>query len=439
MSLLKTVAGHRLTKQAGKIIFYVGLSRLAAVAGTIWAVRCLGPQNNGISTSLGYVLAWVSLFVGCSLDNLLIRRYKHAATEEERRRLVELALSQRFFFSLILGVAGIPVAWLLLRIFRPAGEWWLGIWAAVPLLVLTSIQPNWVNIAQEDLPVNYKASTIAGVFAALAYFLFFRPGQPAGSDLVVVAAQMVLQFVILWRATFKRLWPLPIRWRAMREFWPVLSEGRWMFITGMVIYVYISLDVIMLGWFSSEQEVGKYGAAVRLVNSAQQVLGMVPLLLFPRFVEWRKQGVEILWRKQMRLCAIFLALAVPLCGLVFVLSPLIFRLLCGAAFAESAYPFAVLFASKMMVVLNGFFAQGLWAQSEDRKVFWVLVPTAVVSLVCNLLLLPRYGMYAACWINLLSEFLVLIGCFILARRHLKQVLAKAASPETLPTPIQPEA
>jgi O-antigen/teichoic acid export membrane protein len=431
MSLLKVVAGHRLTRQAGRIILYLGLSRLVSVAGTAWATRCLGPEKLGISTFITATAGQIGLFVTFSLDTLFVRRYKNAATEEERESWIALAMSQRFFFSLILGLAGILVAWFL----HPPSQWWLGIIAALPFLVLGMVPPVWVNLAQEDLPANFKAAAISAVFTAVLYFIFFRPGQATGSDLVVLDLGMALQFVILTRAALKRLWPLPIHWRKVREFWPVLREGRWMFISGLVIYIYMSLEVPMLFYLSSAEECGKYGVATRLVAAAQQVLTLVPMLLFPRFVEWRKQGAEVLWRKQLRLAALFLALGLPVCVLAFLLSPLVFRLLYTEIFASAAIPFAVLFVSKIVAVLNGLFTFGLWAQSEDRKVFWVVLPTAIISFACNYLLLPRYGMSAACCVNLLSEVLVLIGCFVLARRHMKDVLAKATMPETSPAPI----
>jgi O-antigen/teichoic acid export membrane protein len=418
MSLLKTVAGHRLTKQAGRIILYLALSRLVSVAGMAWAARCLGPKKLGISTMIAATVGQVSLFVSCSLDILFIRRYKDAATEEEREGWIELAMSQRFFFSLILGLAGMLVAWFL----RLPGQWWLGIVAALPLFVLTSIQPSWINIAQEDLPINFKAAAISSIFMAVLFFLFFRPGQATGSDLVVATLQTALQFGILGRLALKRLWPLPIHWRKVREFWPILREGRWLFASGLAIYVYVNLEVPMLGYLSTLAEVGKYGQATKLVGAAQQVLGLAGLLLFPRFVEWRKLGADVLWRKQLLLAAMFLALCLPVCVLAFLVSPSVFRLLYGAAFADAAIPFAVLFTSKIVVVISSLFIYGLWAGSEDRKVFWVMLPTAIISFVCNLLVLPRYGMFGACSVNLLSEIILLFGCFVLGRRNFKKAM-----------------
>jgi len=109
-------------------------------------------------------------------------------------------------------------------------------------------------------------------------------------------------------------------------------------------------------------------------------------------------------------------------------------LLYRAQVSDAAIPFAILLTSRFVIVINSLLAQGLWVHSEDRKVFWVALPTALISLVANLLLLPKYGMFAACSVNLLSELLILIGCFIFAKRHMNQLMAEAVTGETSVAP-----
>lgn len=382
----------------------------------------------GVSGFLTPVSLWLTLFVTCSLDPLFIRRYKTAATKEEREGWIETAMSQRFFLSMAIGLLAMGVAWVI----HPPADWWLGIWASWPLLVFTAILPAWINMAEEDMPANFRASTVAALCTAGLY-MTFRPGQPAGWDVVVMAVAAVIQFFVQCHSALKRLWPLPIRWSKMRGFWPVFHEGRWLFVSGILIYVYVAMESPMLELFSSQEELGKYSAATKLIASAQQILTLVPALLFPRFVEWRKLGADVMWRKQLKLAGILFLLSAPVCVLAFVLSPMVFRLLYRGDLAESAIPFAVLFTSKVVVVFNGLFAQGLWAQAEDKKVFWVIFPTAAISFLCNIYLLPKYGMYAACSVNLFSELLVLAGCFILARQHVKIAMANDQG-----SPIAPE-
>src|SRR5207249_4085933 len=88
------------------------------------------------------------LFVNGSLDPLFTRRYKQSPTAENREFWVSFVLTQRLFFSLMLGILSIAVAIVL----KLPLNWWLGTVAAFPLLVLTAINPGWVIVADENTP-----------------------------------------------------------------------------------------------------------------------------------------------------------------------------------------------------------------------------------------------------------------------------------------------
>jgi O-antigen/teichoic acid export membrane protein len=53
-------------------------------------------------------------------------------------------------------------------------------------------------------------------------------------------------------------------------------------------------------------------------------------------------------------------------------------------------------------------------------VFFILGPTALLSLTLNLLLIPKFDMWGAACVNLFSETVILCGCFWLTRRKLRQ-------------------
>lgn len=424
--ILADVVSHRFTKQIAQIIVYLGLTRLVTIAGSAWSARCLGPEKLGISGMIVATMGQLLLFVNGSLDPLFTRRYKESPTAENRAFWVSFVLTQRLFFSLILGLLSIAVAIVL----KLPPSWWLGITAAFPLFVLMAIHPGWIVVADENTPTNYRAIAISSVAMALLFLVFFRPGQATGSDVVVQVVAVAVQVALVGRVAYGSRWRLPVDLSKLKQIWPVLWEGRWLFITGLVVYIYVQFEVPLLGYLSSLTELGKYRMAVNLVASLQQVLGLVPILLFPRFVEWRKRGPDFLWKKQLQLAGLGLGVSVPICAVAFLLSPFLIRLLYGSAFADAAIPFAILLTSKFVVVINSLFAQGLWVHAQDRKVFWVALPTALISLVANLLFLPKYGMFAACSINLFSELLILIGCFIFAKRHMNQLMATAATAES---------
>lgn len=405
------ILSHRHFRQITQILLYLGLSRVVTVFATAWASNCLGPHNCGISGMITATLAQLNLVIVLHMDALWIRRYKAAPTEQERQHLVTIGLTQRVLFSVAFALGGLLVA-IILRLPR---EWWLGVGCAVPLLIFNAVQMQWVFVAREVPSVNYRTTAASSLLAAAAYWLFFRPGQAAGSDIAVLAVAAGVGAVIMLRQSVGSVWRLPVKVSHLHELWPLLIEGRWLIICGILIYIYAAFEVPLLGYLCTLSDVGVYTRAYNLANGINQALGLIPIVLYPRILDWQKAGVPYMWNRLKKVSAMGSLALVPVIGLVFLMSPLLFRFLYRPEFRGAAYPFAILFAARCIEMINVLIGQGLLAQAKERHIFRVIVPTSLISLCLNVAFIPTYGMWAAACINLVSQILFLIGTLVLAR------------------------
>ncbi len=119
---------------------------------------------------------------------------------------------------------------------------------------------------------------------------------------------------------------------------------------------------------------GYYRTAGTLVNGVHAFVAIVPVLLYPRMIEWAAQGARVLWQHQCRVIVVTSWCFLPLAVTVFALSPTLYRLIYGAEFLPAAYPFAVLVVAKMLMMLGGIYACGIAAQGHDR---WLLLITSI--------------------------------------------------------------
>ncbi len=92
--------------------------------------------------------------------------------------------------------------------------------------------------------------------------------------------------------------------------------------------------------------------------------------------------------------------------------PVVMHALYGAAFQAAAYPTVILLIGRGVWVISLWFSLGLWAGTQDRRAFLILLPVALVTLVLTILLVPRYGMWAAASVNLLSQGPGVRGLFL---------------------------
>jgi O-antigen/teichoic acid export membrane protein len=152
--------------------------------------------------------------------------------------------------------------------------------------------------------------------------------------------------------------------------------------------------------------VGHYRTACTLANAVHAFVAIVPVLLYPRMIEWAGQGARALWQHQLRVIVVASWCFLPLAVTVFAFSPILYRLIYGAEFLPAAYPFAVLVVAKMLMMLGGIYGCGIAAQGHDRWLLLITSITAAISLPLNLLLIPRFGILGAAAVAAASEAVV---------------------------------
>lgn len=406
---------HRLFQQFAQMTFWRTFALVFGATASIWAARCLGPENLGISAMVIAISEQAMLLVALNLNPLLVREYKRR-DEEGKDDLMATVFTYRLMVAAMLGIliaSGMFLAGV-------SAKWWLAILAGVPYFILISNDSVWALQARENLPAQHRALAIKSLLTASMFFIFFRPGIGPGWDVVVQVIAVGIAMIISWKwAMENRAFSL-VNFQKLKAIKTLVKEGRWLFLTGVVIYIYNSLGSPLLAWLYSVKELGIFRTAILATGALQSFLLLISGLLYPRFIEWQKNGFDFFWQRQKILFYFGLLCLIPITALTFLGAPWFYKLY-GSKFATAAYPFALLATSKYINTLGSIFTFGLWAQSRDRAMLFVIGLAAIFSLCANLLLIPRYGMWAVANVNLGSEILILLGALILAQRKKREM------------------
>lgn len=390
-----------------------------AFVGTAWAVRCLGSYNLGLSGMVQNMVSQATILLSAIYTTVLIREYKYARTEGARNQLIRITTTFRLAGSLLFCLVGATV----MAFHMVPADYHFAGWFFIPLLLVNALQPTWVFQAAEKQHFQSAISVIQSALKAGFYICFFRAGMSAGADLAVLTIVTVLLTAVYWWAIY-RLTPMKgslFDFQGFHMAWRLIVKSRWLFIAGLCSYVYTTLEQPLLGWLNSVDELGKYRTAVTVVGTADSFFIIIPTILYPRFIEWRKRGLDILWRRQLKLAGFFTLLGVLTMLLGFILIPLLYPLVFGAAFTQAAIPCFILVTSKIVVVIGGIFYWGLMTDDRhDRLLFFTAVGMALFSLFSNLYFIPKYGMFAASSVNLASETILLVICVWASFRNLKK-------------------
>jgi O-antigen/teichoic acid export membrane protein len=386
--------------------------------GSIWYSRCLGPEKLGISGMVLGTIAPLVLLVNLNQRAHYIRLYRGNESEAAKENLVTVISTFRIAISALVMLLAVPLLWL----GHFSAEWYLALIAAFPYFFLSANAADWLLQGQDNIPALTRSLTVQALIATTIYLAFFRPGaQPAGSDLLVQNIGLTIATAYAWYAAMKDHKIRLFQWSKLKEIIPILAEGRWLMANGLSIYVYTTLEVPLVGWLYSLHEVGIYRTSMVLVGGVGAFIGYLPILLYPRMLEWKKVGPHFLWRNQKRVLTYFTLLMVVLSAGAFLLAPLVYKYIYGPEFQGGAYPFAFLLTAKMMAVMNGIMDWGMLAQRKDRSVFSIMLVAAIFSVAMNMALIPHFGAIGASAVNMSSEILLFSLFYFFNRRSLKNL------------------
>lgn len=405
----------RLISEArGGMIFV--LARLCSMAlagcGSVWAVRQLGPDKVGVSASVSAWIAPALLFAQLGMQPLVSREYQLSGNKLEYLYVVLIKralLTTAIVVALIMYIAVVGI---------PAG-YGLAVVGGVILFLSQQLTPTWVLLAEERMGWYLALTLTPSILCSVMYFIFISSKSPAGSDLlyqsVFLALAQIPAWMLVWNrhrgecVTFDRsLW---------RRLCGMVFRGRWLFFSGVTIYVYTAFERPYLAYACGARELGLYQSAITLTMLVVAVFGLIQQMLYPRFVAWNHESGQRLYREVNRLFRQSVLVLAPLCLAGTFAHLMLYERVFGDQFAGATYPALVLVYSKVVVFLNGLYGWALWADaSNDRTMAYLMFFVAIISWLLNLAMVPRFGMMGAACVNLLSETLILLGVSILFNR-----------------------
>lgn len=381
------------------------LGKLVGVVGLSYAYRCLGPDNVGVSGTVLVAATFAQLVLDFGLDVVAVR---HAAGRTVALpRLVQAMFSLRLLMSGggLLLMSAAAVFWQGSTVER--WVWWFG---GVHLAFL-NLNFCWYFQATERMPRFSLIQNVVTVVTTLVFLAAFRPGQPMGSDLVVTMAVNALATVGVWIWIRRRQGHALFDRHSLSLARALFREARPTWVFNLTYCALGALSLPLCKYFLGDREAGYFRSAAMLVSALQVVLSYFALMLNPRIVQWRAGPAGRLRGRLLALTGllVFGSLAC-LASLWIVRRPLIL-LLWGEPFLPAAEVLPVLIAAKFLALASGLLVWGLYANYREWLAVACCLPVLVVAVAANLILIPRYGIGAAAWLNFAGEFALLLLCF----------------------------
>lgn len=378
---------------------------LLAFAVAVVLARVLGPDGYGVYSFALAILMFTAVPAQIGIPQLMVRETAKAQATGDwglMRGLWRWGNFSVLAFS-ILGVLAITGILLYLNTWsdESAAVVEVGI-ALIPLVALASVRDACLRglrmVVWGQLPESIFRPSI---FLILVGWWFVTRGSthtltPSNvMILYVIAAALtfVLGGLMLWtaRPVGMRRRPIP---RYMNSYWRNAVIPLSMIAGLQLINNYA--DLLLLGVFRSDEEVGIYRAVFQvalLVMFGLQAINQVIMPHFSRMYVRNEFGqLQRLMTSAVRLS---LVLAIPIAGVIIFFAESVMFWIFGAAYIDGAIPLCIMAAGQLVIVSIGYGWTLLSMSGHEKLTFKALTFGAAINVVLNLALIPPLGMTGA--------------------------------------------
>jgi O-antigen/teichoic acid export membrane protein len=309
----------------------------------------------------------------------------------------------------------------------------------VSLIILFLFQPYLVDLNSSDLFVwlvialivylpfgitaggNYglgKAGVVQGsnllnnltriAFQVFFVFLGFQLAGLAGGFIAGLAAGFLFNYRYL-EVRFCRFGPVHLKSLFSFSFWIFLG------LSGLLILT--TADVVLIGYFMSNTEVGVYRVAMQLASLSVFVALALENVLYPRFSRWNEEGNhEIIATSLSRAYTYSLVLAIPVCVGGWLLADKLLYYFYGEAFSSGTIAFLVLLPLYVIYVFQYLQMMTLNSLNHPKDTFWITSLIVLVNITLDILLIPVIGITGAAIATLISILIsTILGYLVLGK------------------------
>jgi PST family polysaccharide transporter len=377
--------------------------------------RIIGPDKFGVINYAAAFISYFTLFINYAFDLTATRKLTRDVDNQALRNRV---FSEVFYCQALLFCVSCAVFAVCLYHVRPLAEEKRVALYSFTLCISTLLTQNWLFQAMQELPklaiLNFVSKLL---YSILIVILIRQKDDYAWQPLVLSGAQIIISIIsFVW--AFKRFHLSWVKVRFARLF-ELLWEDRMVFFSFVVINLYTTTNIVILGFFSSEAGVGYYTAGQRLNNIVITVINL-PLsqAFYPfigqAFAKSREAGIQTV---QKSLPVVFMLTLVASVGML-VLGPPVMSLFYGHKFAPAIPVFLILSPAPIIIALSNLFGiQVMLNLKMDKAMLAISTVGAVLGITLNIVLIHFFD-YIGTAINwIIVEVYITLAFYIYLRRQ----------------------
>lgn len=293
------------------------------------------------------------------------------------------------------------------------------------MIILNVIGVEWVYRAIEEYKEMAVRSIIAKILALLLTFILIHKIEDTviyGGITIIASSGSYLWNFISVRKYIDLKYHSEYTYNIKKHLKPVSI----FFAMSVATTIYTNLDIVMLGFLTDDKQMGYYDAAVKIKMLLVAVVSSLGSVLLPRVSYYLSKGMNDEFKRiTSKALNCILLLSMPLTVYTVLYAEPIIELISGKAFLPAAPVMRVIMPTIIFIGMTNIMGiQMLVPLGKENWVLYSEIFGAIVNIVVNALLIPKYAAYGAAIGTLIAEICVFGIQFWATREYVVSVYRK---------------
>ena len=237
---------------------------------------------------------------------------------------------------------------------------------------------------------------------------------------ILIAYTLRHQSISKWKSSFHEMRNL------LKDSWPLVFNG-------VAVMISMRLDQVLIGQMLNDKEVGLYSAGVRLSELWYFIPVSIAASTYPALVESKKRDESLYYRRLQQVYDMLVTLGIVVAiAMTFLAGPIV-HLMYGPAYAASAGILRILIWAGIPVCFGVAWSNWTILEGRAKTLFFLQATGAIVNIILNIVLIPRFGILGSAFATLTSYWLVITILAALVKPQRKGLVMLGKAMISFPT------
>lgn len=380
-------------------VAYQILTMIAPIVTAPYLARVLGAEKLGIYS---YVNSSGNIITTISLLGIYAYGNRQTAYVRENRQALTKTFWELEITRVFLALGGTAIYFLYTEL-NSAHEVYFLIY--YPYILAQFIDCSWLYVGMEDMKPAVMKNFVAKLVNVVGIFVFIHTSNDLWLYLMMLALTAFVANVSIYTQLYKYI-DIDKQNFDLKMISTHLKGSVALFLPEVASVFYLQVDKVMLKWLmGTTNQVSYYDQAEKIVTIPLSLITAVSTVMMPRIAnEFYNDNKKEIERLLFRAGEITLCMAMPLMFGIFCVARKFIPWYLGSEFKASATTIMILSPIVLMNSLAGISGKQYFTATNQVKILMkAYVTAAVMNVVINAILIPKYGYVGAAVATVISS------------------------------------